>query len=484
MRVVTIDVPHLGNRTHLVHDGRVGVVIDPPRDHEAVEKAAEEAGVDIVAVAETHIHNDYVSGGLCLSRRHGAEYLVSSDEDVEFARIGVARQRDAGLRRHRPPRHRHPRPHPSPPVLPGHRRDHRRQPAGSTVQRRQPAARQRRAHRPHRPDPHHRSDARAVADRTPARARSPPRRSLHPTHGFGSFCASAPGRRADGEITIGDQRGSNPALTTTRDTFVTRPARGSGPGAEPLRPHGAAQPARRLDAATRQPARRRPGRRGPLPRSGRRRRAQHRGLRGRAHRPARWRSPPGRSARCTPAGSPRGAPSWCCVSDSSRGARAGGARAGVHRHRGCRDRRTRRHGDGTDAAAAYRLDRLRRRPSGTADAVVLDVRRPDEWCAGHLPGARNIPVHELPHRLEEIPRGRGLGALRRRLPGRRSPPGCSTAPDATSCWSTTSSRGSPRSESPCCVGDPLPEGSCGVRAFGGRAPLSQSRSAEARLHGG
>ena len=64
MHVLTIDVPHLGNRTHLVHDGRVAVVIDPPRDLTAVESAAEEAGVDIVAVAETHIHNDYVSGGL------------------------------------------------------------------------------------------------------------------------------------------------------------------------------------------------------------------------------------------------------------------------------------------------------------------------------------------------------------------------------------------------------------------------------------
>ena len=89
MHVLTIDVPHLGNRTHLVHDGRVGVVIDPPRDLTAVESAAEEAGVDIVAVAETHIHNDYVSGGLCLSNRHGAEYLVAADEEVEFDRIGV-----------------------------------------------------------------------------------------------------------------------------------------------------------------------------------------------------------------------------------------------------------------------------------------------------------------------------------------------------------------------------------------------------------
>ena len=36
---------------------------------------------------------------------------------------------------------------------------------------------------------------------------------------------------------------------------------------------------------------------------------------------------------------------------------------------------------------------------------MVDVRRPDEWRDGHLPGALNIAVHELPHRLDEIPAG-------------------------------------------------------------------------------
>lgn len=44
-------------------------------------------------------------------------------------------------------------------------------------------------------------------------------------------------------------------------------------------------------------------------------------------------------------------------------------------------------------------------PPPAAGSVVVDVRRPDEWCAGHLTGARNIPVHELPHRLDEVPQG-------------------------------------------------------------------------------
>ncbi|MEK6374231.1 MAG: MBL fold metallo-hydrolase [Acidobacteriota bacterium] len=33
---------------------------------------------------------------------------------------------------------------------------------------------------------------------------------------------------------------------------------------------------------------------------------------------------------------------------------------------------------------------------------VLDVRRPMEFAAGHVPGARNVPLGELPRRIEEI----------------------------------------------------------------------------------
>ena len=37
-------------------------------------------------------------------------------------------------------------------------------------------------------------------------------------------------------------------------------------------------------------------------------------------------------------------------------------------------------------------------------AVVLDVRPPEEFAAGHLPGAINIPIHELEKRLKELPK--------------------------------------------------------------------------------
>lgn len=36
------------------------------------------------------------------------------------------------------------------------------------------------------------------------------------------------------------------------------------------------------------------------------------------------------------------------------------------------------------------------------DAIILDVREPDEWAAGHAPGAIHIPIGDLPGRLAEL----------------------------------------------------------------------------------
>lgn len=41
--------------------------------------------------------------------------------------------------------------------------------------------------------------------------------------------------------------------------------------------------------------------------------------------------------------------------------------------------------------------------SRTPDAVVLDVREPEEYAHGHLPGAMNLPQAELATRLKEVP---------------------------------------------------------------------------------
>lgn len=226
MKVVAVEVPELGNRSHLVHDGRVALVVDPPRDLVGIEEAAEREEVEIVAVADTHLHNDYLSGALALARRHGADYLLHADEDVDFARVGV---RDGDVVAvgelsvtalwtpgHTPL-------HTSfvaqdegggtPAVLSG----------GSlllgTVGRTDlvdPALTEELARAQW-------GSVRRIAELVPAAA------GLHPTHGFGSFCASTSADPAADEVTIGSQWRSNPALAADGDRFVTDLLAGFGP---------------------------------------------------------------------------------------------------------------------------------------------------------------------------------------------------------------------------------------------------------------
>ena len=60
---------------------------------------------------------------------------------------------------------------------------------------------------------------------------------------------------------------------------------------------------------------------------------------------------------------------------------------------------SRRGAHGLDTLAATRM-------INDTDAVVLDVRATGEFEAGHLPGARNIPLAELAQRAGELPAGR------------------------------------------------------------------------------
>ena len=56
--------PALAQASYLVgcDETREAVLVDPERDIDRYEREAEDAGVRIVAVAETHLHADFVSG--------------------------------------------------------------------------------------------------------------------------------------------------------------------------------------------------------------------------------------------------------------------------------------------------------------------------------------------------------------------------------------------------------------------------------------
>jgi hydroxyacylglutathione hydrolase len=88
-QILPIDTPSLGDRSYLVHDGRVAFVVDPQRDIDRVLDLAAAADVTITHVFETHIHNDYLTGGLALAAHTGAAYHVNADDPVGFDRVAV-----------------------------------------------------------------------------------------------------------------------------------------------------------------------------------------------------------------------------------------------------------------------------------------------------------------------------------------------------------------------------------------------------------
>jgi glyoxylase-like metal-dependent hydrolase (beta-lactamase superfamily II)/rhodanese-related sulfurtransferase len=191
--------------------------VDPPRDIDQVLAAAARRGVRISHVVETHIHNDYVTGGLELARTTGATYLVPAGARVSFARVPVADGDvtgiDAGLalRAVATPGH---TPHHTSFVLEEEGLPVAAFTGGSlligTMGRPdlvEPRLTEQLARAQHASA--HRLAA-ELPDETP----------VLPTHGFGSFCSSA---QAEGDATtIGKERAVNVALTTDVDSFVAR----------------------------------------------------------------------------------------------------------------------------------------------------------------------------------------------------------------------------------------------------------------------
>lgn len=89
LKIINLDTPTLGDRSYIAHDGKTALVIDPQRDIDRVEEIIETENLHIGAVVETHMHNDYVSGGLVLARKYGAQYVTSAQDQVSFDRQAV-----------------------------------------------------------------------------------------------------------------------------------------------------------------------------------------------------------------------------------------------------------------------------------------------------------------------------------------------------------------------------------------------------------
>nr|WP_189181050.1 MBL fold metallo-hydrolase [Microbispora rosea] len=405
IEIIPVDTPSLGDRGYLVVDGRVAFVVDPQRDIDRLLRLAERHGVEIRHVFETHVHNDYVTGGPALASVTGADYHVNAADPVAFDHgpIEDGDVIEVG-----------PRTRLRVVATPGHTFTHLsyvlespdRPPAvftggsllhGTTG-------------RPDLLGPEHTGTlARAQYASAHRLARElPAETEIFPTHGFGSFCSATQSDVT--ESTIGRELRVNPVLTRGEDEYVESllagldaypayyahmaPLNLAGPDAPDL------SPPHRADAAEL----RRRLRAGEWVVDLRSRTAFAAGhLAGTLNFGLDgdfavylgwlipWDSPvtllaesPGDVARAQrelarigidrPAAAATGGPAdWT----------GGEAPA-------CLPTAT-----FADLAAARR-----RRP-----VVVLDVRRAMEWRESHLPGAVHIPLHELPSRLREVPDG-------------------------------------------------------------------------------
>ena len=213
--ILPIDTPTLGDRSYLVHDGRVAFVVDPQRDIDRILELATSEGVRITHVFETHIHNDYVTGGYALATATGAAYHVNADDPVTFDRIPV---RDGDViavgdtMRVR--------------VLatPGHTFTHLSYALDSDGQQVAVFSGGSLLYgsvgRPDLlgPDHTHTLVRHQYASAHRLATELPDSAAVYPTHGFGSFCSAT--QSAATTATIGSEKLINPALTHDEKAFV------------------------------------------------------------------------------------------------------------------------------------------------------------------------------------------------------------------------------------------------------------------------
>jgi len=404
VRVVSIETPSLGDRSYLVTDGEATLVVDPQRDFDRVLDLAAELGVRVTHVAETHLHNDYVTGGLALARQVGAAYLVPASAEVSYERVAVADGDRVELS---------PRMTLVVMATPGHTFHHVSYAlevdgeavaaftGGSMLY--GSVGRTDLVGADHTVELTHAQYAsvRKLASSLPARA------AVFPTHGFGSFCSATPTTGSSSTIAL--ERQSNPALTQDEEQFVESliagldaypayyvhmgPANAAGPGAPDLSPPEAVDPAElRARIAA-----------GEWVVDLRNRQAFAAGHLGGTYNFGAdgsfityfgWLAPWG--APVTLIGE-----SLEQVAEAQRDL----ARIGWDRPGGAAVGSIDSLGGGQPLRSTRRVTFADLAAGASKDRVILDVRRNLERQEAAIPGSIHIPLHELPNRLAEIPPG-------------------------------------------------------------------------------
>jgi hydroxyacylglutathione hydrolase len=79
----------LAHASYLLASDGDAVVVDPQRDVDLYLKAAQEHGVVIRHILETHLHADFVSGHQELAARTGAKIYIGAEAGATFPHVGV-----------------------------------------------------------------------------------------------------------------------------------------------------------------------------------------------------------------------------------------------------------------------------------------------------------------------------------------------------------------------------------------------------------
>jgi glyoxylase-like metal-dependent hydrolase (beta-lactamase superfamily II) len=408
MEILTIETKSLGDRSYVVIDGTDAAVVDPQRDIDRVLSELDQRGLTVRVVVETHLHNDYVTGGFELAGRTGATYVLPGGDQVDFDHGGADDGEELPIGDDVVLRAMH---------TPGHTPHHlsyvvvdRGEPVAvftggsllfGTVGRTDLISDEA-------------TDGLTRAQFRSARrlaAELPPSASVHPTHGFGSFCSSTSTSGSEAS-TIAEEQRTNIALTIgDEDRFV-----------ESLLSGLTAYPRYYAHMASR-------NRQGPAPVDlsppepvdpVELRRRIHAGewvvdLRDRkafaqSHLAGTINVEIGDSfvtylgwTICW------GTPVTLVgdTSDEVAEAQRQLVRIGIDRPAGAATGGIETWAAGSDLRS-YRSATFAELAVERAhgDLVVLDVRRHDEWDAGHLDGAVHIPLDELEDRMSEVPTGR------------------------------------------------------------------------------
>lgn len=74
--IETVRTEGLGDSTYILIQQNLALIVDPQRDIDRFEGPIAAGGAELRLVLDTHLHNDYVSGGRDLAAKYGAELVM------------------------------------------------------------------------------------------------------------------------------------------------------------------------------------------------------------------------------------------------------------------------------------------------------------------------------------------------------------------------------------------------------------------------